>query len=653
LTGWDVARKPLFCLNGKNDFSTFMNCFQRKPVLKTVVMKRMIPSLNVFILIVFSSFILKIADAQTLLKENFEYPGGTLLTASGWTAHSGSGSQPVDVVVPGLSFTGYPLSNIGGAAQLDNTGEDVSRNFPVQTSGAVYVACMVKVNTAASLYFMHLGGDPIGTTFRGKVFVDGTGDPFNFGVSVGSNTATTVPGGSFQIGKTYLMVLKHEIVEGEKNDKVSLYIFSSDVPATEPATPTIGPLTDAGQTEINPGNIALRQAVATQNIVVDGIRIGKTWADAVTAPAGSDTTPPVFSSGYPKITDIRSTSVKIQVSMDEPGRVYFVVMADGSVAPTAAEVFSLTPSSGGLAGGSMDIASGGVIYSHTITNLSDKTSYDAYFIAQDDQAAPNKQTAPVLVEFFTEQPKDTLLNVDFISSLAPFIPVSVKGEQVWTRTEYSNNGYAYMNGYSGGAVENSDWLISPAISVENAGSLGFSFRTAKNYSGPDLKVMISVQFNGNYTVEGINPAIWTDITSGLKFSTGSFTWVSSGQYDLSAFKTGKIYIAFVYESTTSGAAAWELDDFVVTGYKNETRVDDIEKNQIGIYPVPAREEVYFNNANDVTGIEIFDISGKMHVSQNWNGIPSGKINISHLSGGVYFIRFSGEKGVVVEKIIKE
>ncbi len=616
-------------------------------------MKRMIPSLKLLFLIVFSFCVLKNADAQTLLKENFEYPGGTLLTASGWTAHSGSGTQPVDVVVPGLSFPGYPLSNIGGAAQLDNTGEDVSRNFTVQTSGATYVACMVKVNTAAGLYFMHLGGDPIGTTFRGKVFIDGTGDPFNFGVSVGSNTATTLPGGSFQVGKTYLMVLKHEIVEGEKNDKVSLYIFSSDVPATEPAAPTIGPLTDAGQTDINPGNIALRQAVASQNIVVDGIRIGKTWADAVTAPAGSDTTPPVFSSGYPKITDIRSTSVKVQVSMDEPGRVYFVLMADGSVAPTAAEVFSGSPSSGGLAGGNMDVASGGVVYSHTLSNLSNRTSYDAYFIAQDDQTTPNKQATPVLVEFFTEQPKDTILNVDFNTSLSPFVPVSIKGDQVWTRAEYNNNGYAYMNGYSGGAVENSDWLISPAISVENAGSLGFSFRTAKNYSGPDLKVMISDQFNGNYTVEGINSAIWTDITSGLKFSTGSFTWISSGFYDLSTFKTGKVYIAFVYESTTSGAAAWEVDDFVVTGYKNATRVDDKVINQIGIYPVPAREEVYFNNAGGVTGIEVFDISGKMHISENWNGIPSGKINIRQLSRGVYFVRFTGGKGVVVEKIIKE
>jgi hypothetical protein len=67
--------------------------------------------------------------SQSLLTENFDYANGTLLTAAGWAAHSGSGTQPVDVVVPGLTFTGYALSNFGGAARIDNTGEDVNRTF--------------------------------------------------------------------------------------------------------------------------------------------------------------------------------------------------------------------------------------------------------------------------------------------------------------------------------------------------------------------------------------------------------------------------------------------------------------------------------------------------------------------------------------------
>ncbi|HPT32853.1 MAG TPA: hypothetical protein PLW67_13475, partial [Prolixibacteraceae bacterium] len=231
-------------------------------------------------------------NAQPVLTENFDYANGTLLTAAGWSAHSGPGTQAVDVVVPGLSFTGYGLSNIGGAARIDNNGEDVNRTFAVQSSGTVYAAFLVNVASLVDGYFLHLGGDPISTIFRAKLFTAGTADPFNFGISVGANTATTVSGGAFNLNKTYLLVIKYEVIDGTTNDKVSLFVFSGAIPATEPATPSVGPLTDATMSDINPGSIALRQFSASQNILVDGIRIGKTWAEAVTTTSTADVTPP-------------------------------------------------------------------------------------------------------------------------------------------------------------------------------------------------------------------------------------------------------------------------------------------------------------------------------------------------------------------------
>src|SRR5512133_3222076 len=93
---------------------------------KCTLMKRFLPIPTLLFVLLFNAVSLQKADAQPLLVENFEYPSGTLLTNSGWTAHSGGGTQPVDVAVPGLSFTGYPLSGIGGAALLDNNGEDVN-----------------------------------------------------------------------------------------------------------------------------------------------------------------------------------------------------------------------------------------------------------------------------------------------------------------------------------------------------------------------------------------------------------------------------------------------------------------------------------------------------------------------------------------------
>ncbi|MCX6268095.1 MAG: T9SS type A sorting domain-containing protein [Bacteroidetes bacterium] len=218
------------------------------------------------------------AFSQLLLEENFSYPADDLITAHGWTAHS-AGAQPITVNNGGLNFTDYIGSGIGNAALVDNTGEDDSRVFPVQTAGVVYTAFMLKITTTAAGYFFHLGGEPIGTTFRGKVFMDATN---HFGLSLGSNTgsyATT----TYTPGNTYLIVLKYEIVSGTANDIVSLFVFDTSIPSSEPATPTIGPLVDAASSDINPGCVALRQFSAAQNFVLDGIRVGMSWTDILPA----------------------------------------------------------------------------------------------------------------------------------------------------------------------------------------------------------------------------------------------------------------------------------------------------------------------------------------------------------------------------------
>jgi PKD repeat protein len=215
--------------------------------------------------------------SQLLLNENFAYPAGDLLTAQGWTAHSGAGTQAITVNNGGLSFTGYIGSGVGNAALIDNTGEDDNKTFAIQSAGTVYTAFMVNIANVSAGYFFHIGGAPIGTTFRGRVFMDATN---HFGVSVGSGAAFYSTS-TFTVGSTYLLVLKYEITAGTNNDIVSLYVFDTSAPTSEPGTPTLGPFTDAGQTDILPGSVALRQYSAIQNVLVDGIRVGMTWADII------------------------------------------------------------------------------------------------------------------------------------------------------------------------------------------------------------------------------------------------------------------------------------------------------------------------------------------------------------------------------------
>lgn len=619
-------------------------------------MRKILPSLKIIPILLIAVWSFQAVKGQTLLTENFEYANGTLLTAAGWAAHSGAGTQAVDVIVPGLTFTGYPLSNIGGAAQLDNNGEDVNKTFAVQTSGAVYMACLVKANALADGYFMHLGGDPIGTTFRAKVFTAGTADPFNFGISVGANTAITVSGGSFNLAKIYLLVVKYEVVDGTTNDKVSLFVFSGTVPATEPATASVGPLTDANMSDINPGSIAMRQFSASENIQVDGIRIGKTWADAVTSTT-ADVTSPVFNPGFPNVANIKSTQADLQVNLDEAGKAFYVVVKDGDPVPTATHVFAgvnygtVTL----VTAGNVAVPSGGSVVSATLTGLTDKTNYDIYVVAQDDESSPNKQTTPAKVDLYTIRPADVISSADFNTTLSPFTQVSLTGNEVWEQYNVPSSEIkcAKISGYVGSTYyENLDYLISPQINLDASDINKLSFSTAKNYTGPALKVMISGNFNGTFTADGVKAATWTDITSNFAFSSGLFTFVPSGEYSLAAY-SGKVYIAFVFESTTSQSSTWEIDNFLVTGYLKNTTVTSFSEERITLYPVPARNEITFSNLKGVSNIEVFDIHGRKQIGEIIYGETIKRMNITKLHGGIYLVRFKTSGGSEVMKFIKE
>ncbi|HNX80215.1 MAG TPA: choice-of-anchor J domain-containing protein, partial [Prolixibacteraceae bacterium] len=224
-------------------------------------------------------------------------------------------------------------------------------------------------------------------------------------------------------------------------------------------------------------------------------------------------------------------------------------------------------------------------------------------------------------------------------------------DQVWTRAEFSGNGYAYMNGYSGGNKENNDWLISPALNLDTATSVKVSFKTAKNYTGPALKVMISSNFNGTFTPAGVNGATWTDITSNFEYSGGSFAWKASGEFALSAY-SGKVYIAFVYESTTEAAAAWEVDDFLLTGYLKNTGIDQLEENEISVYPVPAKDVIHFGNLKGVNALDVFDLQGRMLLQKMVNGLSNVTLNVNGLPNGVYMVRFHTSGVPVVKRFIK-
>jgi Secretion system C-terminal sorting domain len=248
------------------------------------------------------------------LVENFNYPAAAALNANGWYTHSGvSGTtglptNPIAVSSSGLTWATYVGSNIGNAALVTNTGEDVNKPFAGDINdGAVYASFLFKpsaaiTSTATGNYFFHFGKYDVATppagpysavnsSFRGRVFIiqgTNTATQFKLGLNFNDGAYTTtnnITAANFDISKTYLLVAKYTFVPGADNDTVSLYVFAEgDDISVEPATPTLvaaatltgSPAALAPDLNVIQ-NVCLRQASAGQNATVDGIYVRKVW----------------------------------------------------------------------------------------------------------------------------------------------------------------------------------------------------------------------------------------------------------------------------------------------------------------------------------------------------------------------------------------
>jgi hypothetical protein len=247
------------------------------------------------------------AGPTIFLEENFNYTAGELLTANGWTAHSGAGSNPAIVGSTGLTYAGYPPSSgLSGETVFSGPAEDVHRTFPVQTNGAVYASFLFNAmslpNTTAD-YLIHFGPDPIGTDLKGRFFIQKDNDGnLRFGLTkAAAATGAVWTDYVYAQNTTYLIVIKYVINSGTANDEVYMWVNPA-IGATEP-TPQLTASDATGTDAANIGSIAIRQGTNTPLALIDGIRVSNDWAilwsgDAPPAPVITVTGEPAPLANY-------------------------------------------------------------------------------------------------------------------------------------------------------------------------------------------------------------------------------------------------------------------------------------------------------------------------------------------------------------------
>jgi hypothetical protein len=250
----------------------------------------------------------------------------------------------------------------------------------------------------------------------------------------------------------------------------------------------------------------------------------------------------------------------------------------------------------------------------------------------------NDGTAPTAEATTVEPVIVTIEAENFDDDWGNWTTISVTGDQVWDRNNTfgtNNTPCARMSGYSGASFENEDWLISPALDFDNYLNEVIVFMNAKNYTGNDLELMVSTDYDG-----GGDPtsATWTELT--YTKSPGTWEWTNSGEVDLSSFNGTAVYVAFKYTSTNSASATWEVDDIEIKGEEDLSSDDQIAINDLlKIYPNPANGLTNIEKPEGrFTEIRIITACGIVIEEFNHNA-KYLQVDLSGESDGIYFILF--------------
>ena len=188
-----------------------------------------------------------------------------------------------------------------------------------------------------------------------------------------------------------------------------------------------------------------------------------------------------------------------------------------------------------------------------------------------DNSSTGAATVTVALSGTANDPRLTLYSFDACTGTATlsdgWTQQSVTGAQTWACTTYGHDNTdasgtksapnaVQISGYLGGNLENEDWLISPALNLSATSYPLLSFWSRSKFPGNPLKLRVSTTYSGSGSPSA---ATWTDLSATFP-SLDSDVWTPTSGVDLSAYKAAKVYVAFVYTSTTAAATRWTVDD---------------------------------------------------------------------------------------------
>ncbi|MFM1919785.1 MAG: putative exported protein Endonuclease/Exonuclease/phosphatase domain, partial [Candidatus Hydrogenedentota bacterium] len=172
--------------------------------------------------------------------------------------------------------------------------------------------------------------------------------------------------------------------------------------------------------------------------------------------------------------------------------------------------------------------------------------------------------ARVFEEDFQDNADDPADNAnDDFQQMTHISRASTGNNADWHLFTFQTNIFARVNGF-GADTASDDWLFTPALDLTGVTDPVVTFRSAYNFDGPALELLVSTDFDPQTDTDPTT-ATWTPLSFTLP-SAGNFAFADSGEVDLSGHVSASTYLAWRYTSTGTGSGqsrVWELDDIVV------------------------------------------------------------------------------------------
>lgn len=256
--------------------------------------------------------------AQIKWQEDFNYPAGNLYGHGGWGKYGSNPNDPIQVVEQTLDYEGYPGGVKGKSVKLGaaSSGEDLLVRFDPSEegikNGTMYYSALINVSEAPSgpvhvmallaRTFSSVVKDGTSPTELGRLYVNAGDDEghYKLGVERGS-TKAVYANRSFNIGETYLVIVKYEIgAAGERYDGVTLYVNPASYTAEPKVADAVFDPSSAGSGISTWGlqGLELRQgtnySATAPTLLVGSLRVADSYAELFTESAGPGEDTPVI-----------------------------------------------------------------------------------------------------------------------------------------------------------------------------------------------------------------------------------------------------------------------------------------------------------------------------------------------------------------------